>query len=61
MLQCHCEETAVMWTLCLKTVVDVTAGTISPNAATQPDEIKVGVTAEKQFPYLLTINQVCCH
>jgi len=32
---------------------------IAENATVRPREIKAGVTAENQFPYLLTIDQVC--
>jgi len=44
-----------LWTVMLVAVaVNVTA-----NMTNRPREIKVGVTAESQFPYLLTIDQVC--
>jgi len=37
----------------------VGAASITVNMTARPREIKVGVTAENQFPYLLTIDQVC--
>jgi len=55
-------ELNVICAVCSCTVLDAAAVVmnITDNAMTnRPREIKVGVTAENQFPYLLTIDQVC--
>jgi len=48
--------------VCDGVTVLVAAGaimSITENATVRPREIKVGVIAENQHPYLLTIDQVC--